>query len=231
MLPNGEHAFEIFGVNMFYVTRAVPKSKDGIAKFLTDHPRYSTGRNLSTYAHNVKLHRLGLSENEVQKASSIMEADDYWSDLNASLREFQNQMNGAYMITPQGRSSGYLVLHEAQVYDPGYKSTCRACGQLNYQEVSMNSCKCGVCGSLRSNLKKPLAWTRVVGSGIDHGVTYQEMLEWSMGDLQCRLDLVRSFDAACDATRTAFKRMLNEYMLVEQTVMVPKKVKRLERIN
>ena len=66
--------------------------------------------------------------------------------------------------------------------------------------------------------------------GIDHGVTYRDMLDWSMDDLQDRLDLVRAFDAACDITRSAFIRLLNEFMLIEQVVMVPQTVKRLERI-
>ena len=55
------------------------------------------------------------------------------------------------------------------------------------------------------------------------------MLDWSMDDLQDRLDLVRAFDAACDITRSAFIRLLNEFMLIEQVVMVPQTVKRLER--
>ena len=42
--------------------------------------------------------------------------------------------------------------------------------------------------------------------------------------------LVRAFDAACDITRSAFIRILNEFMLIEQVVMVPQTVKRLERI-
>lgn len=52
-----------------------------------------------------------------------------------------------------------------------------------------------------------------------------------MDDLQDRLDLVRAFDAACDITRSAFIRLLNEFMLIEQVVMVPQTVKRLERIS
>ena len=51
-----------------------------------------------------------------------------------------------------------------------------------------------------------------------------------MDMLRNRMDVVRSFDAACDKTRNAFIRLLNEYMMVEQIIMVPKSVKRLERI-
>ena len=218
---------------MFFNSKATPSTKEGIAKFLAEHPRYQTSssvRPLTSYAHCVKLHRLGLNESEMAKANSILETDDYWSELKWSLREFQRDMQGRYEISAMGRQSGYLVLFESEVYDPGYKSTCSRCGQLNYQPVSQHSNKCGVCSSPRANLKKPLEWTRIVGSGLDHGVTYVEMLDWSMDMLRSRVDVVRSFDAACDKTRNAFIRLLNEYMMVEQIVMVPKTVKRLERI-
>ena len=218
---------------MFFNSKATPSTKEGIAKFLAEHPRYQTSssvRPLTSYAHCVKLHRLGLNKSEMEKATSILETDDYWSELKWSLREFQRDMQGRYEISPMGRQSGYLVLFESEVYDPGYKSTCSRCGQLNFQPVSQHSNKCGVCGSPRANLKKPLEWTRIVGSGLDHGVTYVEMLDWSMDMLRSRVDVVRSFDAACDKTRNAFIRLLNEYMMVEQIIMVPKSVKRLERI-
>ena len=219
---------------MFFNSSAAPKNKEGIAKFLTSHPRYQTNKAinvLTSYSHCVKLHSLGLSRSECEKAASIMEADDYWKELGGTLREFQNDMQGRYQISPMGRQSGHLVLFESEVYDPGYKSTCRACGQLSHLAVSPQSCQCGVCGGLRSNLKKPLSWSRIVGSGIDHGVTHREMLDWSLDDLRNRLDLVRSFDAACDKTRSAFIRLLNEFMMIEQVVMIPQKVKRLERVS
>ena len=218
---------------MFFNTSAAPKTKDGIAKFLTGHPRYQTNSGvhpLTSYSHCVKLHRLGLNRSESEKAASIMQSDDYWRELRGCLRGFQDDMQGRYQISPMGRNSGHLVLFEAEVYDPGYKSTCRQCGHLSHQLVSPQSSHCGECGGLRSNLKKPLSWSRVIGSGIDHGVTYRDMLDWSMDDLQDRLDLVRAFDSACDITRSAFIRLLNEFMLIEQVVMVPQTVKRLERI-
>lgn len=219
---------------MFFNTSAAPKTKDGIAKFLSAHPRYQTNSGvhpLTSYSHCVKLHRLGLNRSESEKAASIMQSDDYWRELAGCLREFQDDMNGGYQISPMGRHSGHLVLFEAEVYDPGYKSTCRDCGHLSLQPVSPQSCHCGECGALRSNLKKPLSWSRIVGSGIDHGVTYRDMLDWSIDDLRDRLDLVRAFDSACDKTRSAFIRLLNEFMLIEQVVMVPQTVKRLERIS
>lgn len=218
---------------MYFTQKAVPKTKEGIASFLTGHPRYSINSShipITSYSHNVKLDRLGLTRTECDKADSIIATNDYWDELNVVLRAFQKEMNGEYQILPQGRQCGYLVLFEAEVYDPGYKSTCSRCGQLNYQEVKSSACVCGVCRAPRVNLKKPLSWSRTLGSGIDHGVSHEEMLDRSMGELKNRLDLVRRFDEACDSTRLAFIQLLNEFMMVEQTVMIPQKVLRLERI-
>jgi hypothetical protein len=218
---------------MFFTQRAVPKSKEGIAKFLIEHPRYSDGgrNSQSTYAHNVKVTRLGLTPSELDKAYTLMEAEDYRKLIRGGIRDFQSQMDGRFMIETQGRSGGYLTLFEAEVYDPGYKSTCKHCSQLNFQEVSEKSSKCGVCGGPRVNLKKPLAWSRLLGSGIDHRVTYDEMLEWDKNKLLDRLDVVHAFDAACDVVRNDFKRMLNEYMLVEEVINVPTRVTRLQRLE
>lgn len=218
---------------MFFTQRVIPKTKEGIAKFLLEHPRYSDGtRNSeSTYSHNVKLGRLGLSRSELEKAFKLTETGEHWKLIRGGLRDFQSQMNGRYMIGNQGRSAGYLTLHEAEVYDPGHKSTCKSCGQLNFQEVSELSNKCGVCGSPRVNLKAPLSWVRQVGSGIDHRVTYDEMLDWDKSKLLDRLDVVHAFDAACDVVRKDFIRMLNEYMLVEEVIHVPTKVMRLQRLE
>lgn len=218
---------------MFYRPNATPKTKEGIAKYLTEHPRYfisSAANPITSYAHNVKLHRLNLSRAEFDKALQIMEVEDYWKELNQPLRSFQADMNGNYQIVTGGRSSGYLVLYKAEVYDPGYKSTCINCGQLNYKSVSSDCYLCGVCQSPRVNLKKPLLWSRTLGSGVDHGVSYEDILDWSKDKLRDRLDLVRRFDEACDETRNAFIRLLKEFMMVEQTVMVPQKIKRLERV-
>lgn len=111
---------------MFFNTSAAPKTKDGIAKFLSGHPRYQTNSGvhpLTSYSHCVKLHRLGLNRSESEKAASIMQSDDYWRELRGCLRGFQDDMQGRYQISPMGRNSGHLVLFEAEVYDPGYKST------------------------------------------------------------------------------------------------------------
>ena len=98
---------------MFFNTSAAPKTKDGIAKFLSGHPRYQTNSGvhpLTSYSHCVKLHRLGLNRSESEKAASIMQSDDYWRELRGCLRGFQDDMQGRYQISPMGRNSGHLVL-------------------------------------------------------------------------------------------------------------------------
>ena len=55
-------------------------------------------------------------------------------------------------------------------------------------------------------------------------------MDLSMGALKSKVDLVMEFDRACDRIRSAFIDVLRDYMIVEETVMVPQKVRRIEPI-
>lgn len=218
---------------MFFEKKIDTRSKESVAKFLLDHYRYDTmsSWNRSTsYAHCVKVNRLGLTGSALDKAYEIISVDGYWGEISRPIREFENEMMGAYTIGANGRSSGYLVLFESEIYDPGYKSTCPECGQLNYQSVSQANHACGVCGAERKNLKAPLRWTRTKSSSIDQGMTMEDFMDMSFTGLKDRADLVQSFDRACDRVRNAFISAVEKYMVIEETVMVPTRVRRLERV-
>lgn len=208
------------------------KTQEGLAKFLVEHFRYQTmgSLNVSTsYAQCVKVDRLGLRGSRLEKAYEILDTGEYWSELRWPLDFFKDEWCGAYSIASNGRCNGYLILCEAEIYDPGYKSTCKHCGQLNYQAATEGS-TCGVCKGPRVNLKAPLRWSRVKSSPIDHRMSFQDYMDMGYSWLKDRAELVRSFDAACDSVRDHFISLIDEYMIVEETVMVPQVVKRLERI-
>ena len=219
---------------MYFEKKIDTRSKESVAKFLVNHFRYNTMSSVNratSYANCVKLHRLGLTGTSLEKAFELITTiDEIWSEISWPIREFENEHMGCYTIESNGRSNGYLVLYEADVYDPGYKSTCPKCGQLNFKLVSAESHKCGICGSERRNLKSALRWTRTKGSSIDHGMTIEDFMDMSHTDLKDRAELVRSFDHACDKIRENFIQCINDYIVVEETVMVPTKVRRLERI-
>ncbi|MEO1767965.1 hypothetical protein V6E02_12165 [Thiobacter sp. AK1] len=66
-----------------------------------------------------------------------------------------------------------------------------------------------------------------VASGIDDGLSRDEFMDWSMSDLRDRVELVCRFDRASDEIRDAFINLLDNCKVVEETVMVPKTVKRI----
>lgn len=217
---------------MFFEKKIDTSSKESVAEFLLHHYRYNTASswNRSTsYANCVKVDRIGLTGSSLQKAFELVSIDGLWGEISTPIREFEHEMMGAYTIGSNGRSGGYLVLYEAEIYDPGYKSTCPSCGQLNYQPVTQGSHTCGVCRGERKNLKAPLRWTRAKTSAFDHGMTMEDFMDMSFAWLKDRADLVRSFDRACDRVRSAFIGAIEEYMVIEETVMVPTRVRRLER--
>ena len=218
---------------MYFEKKIDSRSKEAVAKFLVDHYRYNTLSSLNratSYAHCVKVNSLGLTGTILEKAYDLISVEGYWNEISGPIREFEKEHMDAYTIGNNGRCGGYLVLYESEVYDPGYKSTCSCCGQLNYQPVSEASNRCGVCGHPRKNLKSALRWTRVKGSSIDHGMTMQDFMDMSFTELKDRAELVRSFDNACDRIRAKFIASADQYFVVEETVMVPTTIRRLERV-
>lgn len=124
---------------MTFFAKAVDRrSRQAMTEFLTQHYRYVTlnSWNRSTsYAHCIKIHRLGLSHDELNCAYETIGAD-YWDEIDSPISTFTEQMSGAYTIGTNGRSGGYLVLLESRYEYSEHKSRCRSCGQLNFKRVS-----------------------------------------------------------------------------------------------
>ncbi|PZP55883.1 MAG: hypothetical protein DI596_10970 [Azospira oryzae] len=213
---------------MFFEKKIDLRSKQAMVAFLCGHHRYYTMNSwnrTTSYANRIKIPYLGLTQEQVSRAYDILDTD-YWDELQFVIDDFTSEMDGNYTIGVNGRSGGYLVLYRGEYYDPGYKSRCRACGQLNYQAVSGEVGQCGRCGKMeRVNFSKPLRWHRVLpGQGIDQGESFED---WSMQQLRERVELVCRFDRACDEIRNAFIDLLDNCCVIEETVMVPKTVRRI----
>jgi hypothetical protein len=219
---------------MFYEKKVNRRSKEEMAKFLSGHFRYDTMSSWNrgtSYANKAKIFDLGLSKSEQDKAFSLIETDDSWGVISSDpIRNFTEDAGGNYTIGRNGRSGGYLVLYSAEYYNPGYKSCCPRCGQLNYREVTSDKDVCGVCKAPRSNLKKPLRWLRTKSSSIDQCMEFSDFMDMDVDELRSRVDLVCAFDRACDEVRERFIDMIREFYVVEETIMVPKKVLKLERM-
>jgi hypothetical protein len=212
---------------MFYEKKVDLRSKQAMIEFLSGHPRYHTMNSwnrTTSYANCIKMYRLGLTHEQSDRAWDILDSD-YWDEIRYPIDDFTEETGGCYTIGNNGRSGGYLVLYQGEFYDPGYKSRCRACGQLNYQAISGEVGRCGRCGEdERINLSRPLHWHRVKSGGIDEEMDFSD---WSTSDLRDRVELVCRFDRACDEIRDAFIYLIDNCTVVEETVMVPQTVRRL----
>jgi myo-inositol catabolism protein IolC len=71
---------------------------------------------------------------------------------------------------------------------------------------------------------------RTKSSGIDQDMEMEDFMDMSLGELKNKVEIVRLFDKTCDDVREVFLEIINDFMIVEETVMVPKKVRRLERL-
>jgi len=276
-------------MNRFFQKQVDRRSRNTMVEFLSKHFRYSTMNSwngMDSYANCVKVHRMGLTSDQVDGAFALMSADeDYWDELNWHIADFTTRQNHAYTIGTNGRSGGYLVLYGSHLEDTGYKSRCKSCGQLNYKKVaampqdtgeltiakevlksgslwtdatyltqgaiaalpmaedhklalirrfkvelkdSTLGNRCGACGkdgeTGRVNLAKPLTRLQVESRGIDQD---RDFADWSMGDLRARVDLVADFDRACDEIRESFIDMATSCRVVEETIMVPKTIRRI----
>lgn len=218
----------------FFSKNVDTRSRQAMVDFLIRHHRYATMNSWnrsSSYSHQIKIHRLGLTSEQSDKAYDLISADDsIWDELHTIIDDFTVEMNGAYTICTNGRSAGYLVLLHSRYEGTGYKSYCRTCRQRNYKTIAETGHNtCGRCHAFGDKgradfLKEPFSLQTYPGKNIDQGEAF-DAEQWSMAALRDRVRLVRRFDAACDDIRGAFIGMLEDYSVIEETVMVPTKRK------
>ena len=270
----------------FFKKNVDRRSRSAMVSFLQDHCRYDTMRSwnrLTSYANNIKIHRLGLSSEQDNKAYEML-SFDYWNDIRSPIDDFRHEQGHRYTIGLNGRSGGYLVLHESGLELTGHLSYCPGCGQRNFKKVppvsyqdnneaaiareilsSQNSwhpgiylgqpaiqalslsddeklfliarlktelhdCSasdaCGVCHRPRRNFSVPPSRLIVASKSIDQDEDFAAE-DWSMAALRDRVELVCAFDAACDAIRSNFIALLEDYDVIEVTHYRPVQVKTL----
>ena len=261
---------------LFFQNKVDRRSRSAMVDFLKGHYRYNTMSSwncLTSYANNIKLHRLGLSSEQLDKAYEMLDTD-FWQEIREPIGDFTHDHGDRYTIRSNGRSGGYLVLHESHRELTGHLSYCPTCGQRNFKKVppvsyqdnneeiiareilrSQNSwhpgvylgqsaiqalpisddkkltlinrlkaelkdCSatdaCGVCARPRRNFSVPPSQLSVLSRGIDQGEDFFAE-DWSMEALRDRVELICAFDAACDAIRSNFVALLEDYDVVEVT--------------
>ena len=270
----------------YFQNKVDRRSRSAMVDFLQSHFRcdtMSSWNRLTSYANNIKIHRLGLSSEQDDKAYEMLNVD-FWEEIRGPIDDFTYDQGHRYTICSNGRSGGYLVLHESHLELTGHLSYCPTCGQRNFKKVppvtyqdeneeviareilrSQNSwlpgvylgqpaiqtltisdnkklllinrlkaelkdClasdACGVCGNPRCNFSVPPSRLMVASRSIDQCEDF-DAEDWSMESLRDRVDLVLAFDAACDAIRSNFIALLEDYDIVEITEHRSVQVKKL----
>jgi hypothetical protein len=203
-------------------------TREEMIEFLSKHFRYNTMNswNRSTsYAKNVKLHRLGLTREQENRAYEIIQANGAYDKINGIIMAFGVTNDYRYQIGFNGRSSGYLVLYQGGKNDPGYKTRCDNCGKLTWYETEQ-PCKMSGCDGTLRLLKKPVfqVFTQSL-KGMDMEKDFEE---WDDDSLRNRYDLVKEFDATVDECISVFKALVDSCKVVEKEIMVPKTIRVIE---
>lgn len=124
---------------MHFAQKVDRRSRQAMVDFLSGHARYwtmSSVNRLSSYAHCVKVHRLGLTAEQANAAYELLGAEDGMDFVSEGIADFTHDTGYEYTIGQNGRSGGYLVLYGCRREDSGYRSHCRTCHQVNYSRVA-----------------------------------------------------------------------------------------------
>ena len=165
------------------------RNREEMVKFLTSHFRYNTmnsWNNATSYAHNVKLYNLGLTEEQLDKAYEMLETDELYDLAFApDITMWNKRHNYEWQVGFNGRSGGYLVLYTGGQKDSGFKSQCTECGQLNYRTVEETGCTCGKCGkNTRKYFEHPIMQSySYPGRGVDID---EDLEDWSSSEIRER---------------------------------------------
>ena len=192
--------------------------------FLKNHFRYFTMNswNRSTsYACNLKIHRLGLEAEYESKLYEMLGTQEFYYAQHMLLDEFGRQHEYRWQAGMNGRNSGYLVLYQGELKPSGYRSFCTECGQKNFRAASETDCICGACRKpTRINFRQPdTLLTSYPGRSTDMDEDFED---WGLEELRMRVRLVQSLDQLADRMVAQAILLCRSCKVVEETVFVPK---------
>lgn len=209
------------------------RSRVSMTDYLSNHFRYPTMNswNRSTsYANNVKVHKLGLSGEQEDKLYKMLDMSEFYTYINDLLDDFALEHNYLWQVGFNGRSSGYLVLYQGFSKPSEYKSYCTECGQRNYKSISeTGGNRCGRCGAEArvDYTVSPLQIGVYPGKSTDMDEDFEE---WELYELRQRVKLVQEFDQLCDDVLATVVDLLENYEVEEMVVMKPHTVKVLREV-
>ena len=204
------------------------RSRKAMTEFLSGHRRYFTMNSwngATSYANCVKVHRLGLTPAQLERAWDLLEMPEVFHAIRTGFYRWSEARNWEWSIGFNGRSSGYLVLYNGGIdWHNARTAQCDECGQTTFHKQETPCPYSGCAGTLRVMPRPaPQIYVRT-GRGIDE---HENWSEWDLYSLRERARLVESFDRACDLAVATFVGFCEHCRVVEAEVPTSRTVKRL----
>jgi hypothetical protein len=157
----------------------------------------------------------------------MLDEEEAFRHVNNLMVKFGRNHKHEWQVGFNGRSNGYIVLYSGGVnMEHPHLSRCDTCLRPTWYNKEMSCQRNGCFGTLKL-LKEPEGTIFTMpGRSVDQD---PEFREWSCEHLVERVGLIREFDKLCDDCVCAFMDMCDNYRAVEKEIMVPVKIKVLEK--
>lgn len=199
------------------------RSRKAMTDFLINHFRYYTANSWNrsqSYACNLKIHRLGLNSEIVDKLFDMIQVQEFFYGINDLLEEFNRCHKYLWQAAMNGRNGGYLVLYQGRTEKSEYKSFCTSCGQRNYTSVQETGTVCGRCKKPdRIDYTAPLLNISVFPCrGTDNG---EDFADWEIEDIRERVRLVQELDLLADSIVDYALECVRNDTVEDEEVFIP----------
>ena len=219
---------------MIQFSKAVDlRSRKSMTDYLRSHFRYNTMNSWNrsqSYACNLKIDRLGLTCEMIDKLYDMMETQEFFDIQEKMLDEFSADHEYRWQAHMNGRSGGYLVLYQGELIPSKYQSFCTVCGQRNYTSVRDTGNICGRCQkpARKDYTSPPMQIVTYPGKGLDEEDDYET---WELYELRDRVRLVQEFDRLADRMVKTAVNLAQNWTVEEEEILVPQTQKILVPIT
>jgi hypothetical protein len=199
--------------------------------FLEGHFRHDTmssWNRAASYANSVKIHRLDLTPEQLDKAWAMLGMAEVFDAIRGLINDWSSKREWHWQVHFNGRSSGYLVLYQGGLdYKNAKTAQCDSCYKLTWHKENV-PCTTAGCDETLTVLEKPSPQiVTYAGRGLDQS---EDFTDWSMDRIRDRVKLVHDFDKLCDDCVATFVFHCDNYSIAEKHIMVPRTIKVLEAI-
>lgn len=181
--------------NYFDKTSRIESTK-GKYEYIKNHSTYSTLNSwncLYSIANNVKIHSIGLTSQQIDKAYELLECEEFYDTFNFFIQDWETE-NEWHKIGFNGRSGGYLVL---------YNKTNNSCA-VNDDYWNWDSYK------------------DFLQSFIDSGYTFREAQKQAKYQVESDFEIVKNFDKLCDDLRRELIYMIDNAEISKEEYQITK---------